>query len=204
MSKSKVIAVSQRVDVLADGDERRDALDQRWTDFLLTCDITPLLMPNNINAVRESLNNHHVAGVLFTGGNDLVQYGGDAPERDEVETWLLEFAMTGNLPVLGVCRGMQLIQHYFGVKLVPVEGHVIKEQVIRVQGKPYKTNSYHRWGSFTTVEQLEPWAIADDGVIKAVRHRKNMVAGLMWHPERQPTFSVDDIEFVKKFFSQDL
>jgi len=133
MSKSTVIAVSQRVDVLADGDERRDALDQRWTDFLLTCDITPLLMPNNINAVRELLNNHSVAGVLFTGGNDLVQYGGDAPERDEVETWLLEFAITGNLPVLGVCRGMQLIQHYFGVKLMPVEGHVIKEQVIRVQ-----------------------------------------------------------------------
>ena len=48
--------------------------------------------------------------MVLTGGNDLAALGGDAPERDATENALLDAAESRRLPVIGVCRGMQVIQ----------------------------------------------------------------------------------------------
>lgn len=47
------------------------------------------------------------AGIVFTGGNSLTKYGGDAPERDETEYAMLKLALQYNIPVygfVGECR----------------------------------------------------------------------------------------------------
>jgi putative glutamine amidotransferase len=47
---------------------------------------------------------------------------------------------------------------------------------------------------------LTTWAIADDGVIKGVRHADRRMLGLMWHPERREPFAEDDITLFSGFF----
>ncbi|MBI2095452.1 MAG: gamma-glutamyl-gamma-aminobutyrate hydrolase family protein [Candidatus Omnitrophica bacterium] len=192
-----MVAVSQRVVVKKN--ERRDALDSNWAAFLERCGFLPLEIPNRPSMVERLLKKVNSSAVLLTGGNDLAVYGGDSPERDATETLLLEYALRRGLPLLGVCRGMQLIQNYYGVKLKRVKGHVVRSQSIRVRGRRQTVNSYHCWGALETREPLEVWAVADDGVIKAIRHRHKPVLGIMWHPERFAPFRGNDIRGITDF-----
>ena len=196
----KAVAVSQRVAVEPSYGERRDCLDQAWSRFLLACDLCPVPTPNNEGAARALCAGIEIAGILLTGGNDLVAYGGDAPERDRTECTLLDFAKQRNIPVIGVCRGMQVIQHRFGVRLQPVEGHVTPSQRVRINGKLEEVNSYHKFAALQSCPELEPWAFAEDGVIEALRTADNKLVGVMWHPERMPAFSVADIELFRRVF----
>src|SRR5579863_2290649 len=116
----KTVAVTQRVVVDPPHGTRRDCLDQVWTKFLCRCGLLPVPIPNSVDAALIIC--EHVGGIVLTGGNDLTAYGGDAPDRDETESALLDLAELRNLPVLGVCRGMQVIQHRFGTRLRKVDG----------------------------------------------------------------------------------
>jgi N5-(cytidine 5'-diphosphoramidyl)-L-glutamine hydrolase len=196
----KAIAVTQRVEVVPAYNERRDCLDQAWSKFLAECGVLAVPVPNVVEVALGLCEKANVSGLLLTGGNDLALLGGDAPERDAVENALLEFAHGHGLPVLGVCRGMQLIQHRFGVPMCRVEGHVAQKQVIRIHDQPREVNSYHRFGASESREPLETWAVAEDGVVKAIRHRTEPMTGIMWHPERIAPFSAADVQLVRRIF----
>lgn len=195
------VALTQRVELVPAYGERRDALDQRWTDFLDRCGLAPILVPNNADMLPHLLEVARIDGVILTGGGDLIEYGGNAPERDRTEAALLRVAMEQQLPVMGVCRGMQAIQHFFGVKLAAVSGHVAHQQTILINGESETVNSYHRFGSPATVPDLEVWAVADDGVVKAIRHRHRAIQGVMWHPERCTPFRDTDIRLFRQLFA---
>jgi len=197
----KLIAVTQRVVVDPATGERRDALDQRWPRLLLQCGLVPLIVPNCLRAAQRLAARLPLEGVLLTGGNDLAAYGGDAPERDETEAFFLRDALAGGRPLLGVCRGMQMIQHFLGVPLVRVEGHVALRHRVRGEGSSREVNSYHRLGAWTSVPDLEVQATAPDGVIEAVQHRRRRVAGIMWHPEREEPATAADLALLRSFFS---
>jgi putative glutamine amidotransferase len=137
---------------------------------------------------------------VLTGGNDLAAFGGDAPERDATENALFAVAESRGLPVLGVCRGMQVIQQHCAIPLRRVEGHVTPHQVIRVDGERTEVNSYHRFAAFESRPPLDVWAVADDGVVKAVRHANRPTIGIMWHPERMAPFAAADIALFRRVF----
>ena len=196
----KAVAVTQRVSAVPAYGERRDCLDQAWTQFLLACQLLPVLLPNVTEAALALCDGPSVAGLLLTGGNDLAPLGGDAPERDAVENALLDLAERRRLPVIGVCRGMQMIQQRFDIPLCRVEGHVARSQVIRIDGAQKQVNSYHRFGALHTRPPLEVWAVSDDGVVKAIRHSTEPMTGIMWHPERSVPFSADDILLFREVF----
>jgi gamma-glutamyl-gamma-aminobutyrate hydrolase PuuD len=198
MFVKKIVLVSCRVDINKDYQERRDALDQRWLRLLNTCGYLPIMVPNNMNVAQEMLIQLPVAGVLLTGGNDLCQYGGDASERDLVEEALLLHCINQGLPLLGVCRGMQLLQSHFGGHLKPIIGHVQSEQEIMFRNKPLIVNSYHRFGSTEVGEDFIVEGFAADGVIKAVKHKKLSLYGIMWHPERAESTQAHDIELLQE------
>jgi len=194
------VVITQRVSVIPGYGERRDCLDQGWPRFLAACGLMPLAVPNVIEVATALCASADVTGLILTGGNDLLALGGDAPERDATENALLDEAESRGLPVLGVCRGMQLIQQRCAIPLCRVQGHVTRQQVIHVDGEPTEVNSYHRFAAFESRPPLDVWAVADDGVVKAIRHRARSTTGIMWHPERMHPFASADIALFRRVF----
>lgn len=194
------VAITQRVVMTRGHGEHRDCLDQAWSRFLAACNLIPVLIPNVKEVALALCSTIRINGLVLTGGNDLGALGGDAPERDTVENALLDHALDRGLPVLGVCRGMQIIQQRFAISLRRVEGHVAQRQVIQIDGKPRAVNSYHEFASFDSRPPLEVWAVAADGVVKAIRHSNEPITGIMWHPERCTPFAPADIDLFRKTF----
>lgn len=194
----KCIAVTQRVELIEAIGERRDALSQEWTSLAETCGFIPLLLPNHLPAVRELLEVRKPDGFILTGGNDLVSYGGDAPERDETEKFLIHYSINQKIPLLGVCRGMQMLLNEFGTMLQKVEDHIRVEHLL---SNGDNVNSFHSWGAVECQNPLIPEAWSSDGVLEAVAHRDHpWIRGIMWHPERYHPMRERDILFIKEVF----
>lgn len=183
------VLISQRVDLLPQRGERRDALDQEWGAALrelLGRSSLVLPVPNRSQDVDAMVALCDPSLIVLSGGNDI----GNAPERDATETALLDCAQRQGVPVLAVCRGMQMVQCHLGGALMPVAGHVQCEHSIHAapcQTLPALTvNSFHDWGihQSSLAEGLRSLYLHDDGTVEAAVHVSLPWLGVMWHPER--------------------
>lgn len=196
----KIILYTQRVEIVEDYGERRDCADQRVAEFLQACGYLPIPVPN-IRAIAERMPEElKPAGIVLTGGNSLVRYGGDAPERDEAEKCILEYALERRIPVYGFCRGMQVILNYFGCELESADGHVAVRHRLYGQYEGMDVNSFHNQACFQIREPLEVMAKTEDGVIEAVRSGEKGIVATMWHPEREHPFADADVRRVQELF----
>lgn len=207
------IAVSQRVDVVADYGERRDALDQAWYPLLASIGCVALPAPNSPDGIGAWLIAVKPEGILLSGGNDPAGTPGAtgvAPERDDTERALLEYAREHSLPVLGVCRGAQFMNLYCGGSLCRVDGHVAKRHSLQVVSERLpaltgltRVNSFHNAGigPGQLAESLQLAATAEDGTIEAFVHRYLPWVGILWHPEREPApYVPQDLALMKQLF----
>jgi putative glutamine amidotransferase len=188
--------VTQRVVTDPVTHERRDALDQNWGAFLAACGFLAIPAPNNANRATELWAALQPSALVLTGGNDLMELGGDAPERDKAERALLALALRQRIPVLAICRGMQLLLSHFGVELQSVDGHVAQRHEIEFEGHRRIVNSFHKFAARSAPTELFEAGYDDDGVVEAVRGKRDHVLGLMWHPEREAPFEEADIRLV--------
>lgn len=196
------IGLTQRVDVVEAYGERRDCLDQQWTTLLESLDLTPIPLPNCTGNPSVYLEDATLDGLILTSGNDLAHLEDavvPAPERDEFEIAGLEYAIEHEIPVLGVCRGLQLLVHYYGGELMTVDGHVAQDHDLTITNtedsaisgvelpKTVRVNSYHDYGIATeeVTSDLSVFATAPDGTVELVAHETNDLVGIMWHPERE-------------------
>lgn len=202
----KVVAVSQRVDFYPKRNEVRDALDRRLIALLLDAGFSPVPVPNALVSVpvsaqlgRENFNIWLAAikpdALLLSGGNDI----GESIERDLTEIRLLEYAMLRNLPVLGICRGMQVMAHSAGTTLCVAQKHLgTRHQLFgEIQGE---VNSYHMYSLACCPDNFRILARSEDGEIEAIRHQSLPWEGWMWHPERESPFSSRDIQRLQELF----
>ncbi len=153
-----------------------------------------------------------IDGVCFSGGGDIhpKHYGDSSAEacedideaRDQLELALATRALARDLPVLGICRGFQLLNVAAGGTLVRhVEAHrprgdeVVEHRVTALArsrlahacpGEPLLVNSRHHQAvtARTLAPTLRPTAFVEDVVeaFESTRHR--WVVGVQWHPER--------------------
>lgn len=196
---AKTVLYTQRVEIVESYGERRDCADQNIPQFIKACGYLPVPIPNVLAVAKEMAKQLQPAGIVLTGGNSLVKYGGDAQERDEVENALLTFALRHDIPVYGFCRGMQMILDYFGCELESVQGHVaVRHKVSGALGE-LEVNSFHNQACRMIKEPLEILAQSEDGVVEAVRHKGKRVLGTMWHPEREEPFRISDIQRLQEF-----
>lgn len=206
------IGISQRVEVISRYNERRDCLDQRWQYLLSELGYLAVPISNSFLEPMDALEQLKLDGFLLTGGNDLSflkDANNSAPERDSTEKAILEYAQLKQLPVFGVCRGLQMINIFCSGSLSPVIGHVAtRHQVKQSKGAtlllPHKeVNSFHNWGLYYehlgTGLNTELFAL--DGSIEAVRHNKLPWVGIMWHPEREEPFSQGDLDLINNIFN---
>ncbi|CAH1547079.1 Peptidase C26 [Vibrio harveyi] len=205
----KHIGLTQRVDIISSYGERRDAIDQQWYSLFFEMNMMPVLLPNiPPEYVSEYFTEFQLDGIVFTGGNSLCHLDKNAydcaPERDLFELTLIEHTQKINLPIFGVCRGMQIINHYFGGNLHPVKGHIaINHDISSLSTAielPRTVNSFHGW----TIpenglgQHLKPIAQDMDGNIEGFIHETKRVAGIAWHPERVTPFNRLDLQFMKR------
>lgn len=148
-------------------------------------------------------------GLLLPGGGDLEpwRYGQPntasrnlEPERDTAEFVLLERFTAAGTPVLGICRGLQSINVFFGGTLVQdLPGHgavdgtdrlhpvrTVPSFLSKICGEYAVVNSAHHQATDRLGQGLEAVQWAPDGVTEALEHRTLPVWGVQWHPERLP------------------
>ena len=89
----KIVLYTQRVEIVAGYEERRDCADQNIPRFIKACGYLPVPVPNVRSIAGQMVRQMQPAGIILTGGNSLLKYGGDAPERDETEKAILDLAL---------------------------------------------------------------------------------------------------------------
>ncbi|MDF2681327.1 MAG: hypothetical protein K0R47_2517 [Brevibacillus sp.] len=189
-------------------------------------------LPVNIPIVTNETNYDEfidmVDGILFTGGNDIAPYFyGENPVkelhsmssiRDEYELSLFKSAYAKNMPIFGICRGIQLIN-------VALEGSLYQDinsqcpgtlghypehtasdefyhsvqinkdtQLYEIFGtERIFTNSFHHQSVKALGKNLVATAFSEDGIVEAVESTEDrFLLGVQWHPEcmtkRHPMF----------------
>lgn len=176
--------------------ELRDCLDQAWTVFLESMGYFIIPLANSTKNIVAYMKALQLDMIILSGGNDLqgVNQAVDvSPLRDDIENKIINFAENNGIPLLGVCRGMQMLNRYYGGTLSMLDGHVATKHKVAIIDKEhalwpeaFKVNSYHRYGIHQNdlAQCLMPLVIADDGTIEAVKHNHYNFWGIMWHPER--------------------
>lgn len=216
MSRPPRVGLTQRVTVVEEYGERRDCLDQTWTSLLEDWGYQPVPLPNTVADVSAYLASLELDGIVLTSGNDLAQLEDPAvpaPERDEFETAAIDWARDRSVPVLGVCRGLELLNYHFGGSLSPIDDHVATTHEVRFTddaerptGPPFPdrlmVNSYHDYGITPPdlAPQLNALGTAPDGSIECLAHPDEPLLGIMWHPEREtPSGAIDQQVFAYLF-----
>ena len=182
---------------------------------LINAGALPVMLPLEVGEDSERLV-ELCDGVLFTGGHDVdpALYGEAVmeccsqlcPARDRLEPAVLRAAMKKNIPILGICRGLQLINAALGGTLwqdLPTQrpesrNHRMErpydraEHFVTLSGPLAEAygadslgvNSCHHQGIKALAPGLEPMAVAEDGLIEAVWDPKQpFLWAVQWHPE---------------------
>lgn len=172
-------------------------------------------------------------GVLFTGGRqDIVPslYRDENrkalncdPELDAYELKLFDTFFRRKKPIMGICRGHQLINVALGGSLIQdipdeiperkahqgepvgnIHMHTVKTTpgslVHSLFGEEIKTNSHHHQAVKVCGKGLIASGVTDDGVIEAIEHTEFPIYGVQWHPERQMGEENEDLTDMMPLF----
>ncbi|BDR55972.1 gamma-glutamyl-gamma-aminobutyrate hydrolase family protein [Xylocopilactobacillus apis] len=178
----------------------------------------PLIIPFNTDheVIKEQV--EQIDGLILSGGHDVtpINYHEEpleklqetSPQRDDFDFTLIKEAMTRKLPILGICRGIQIINTYFGGSLyqdlsyrkeltyrhmqkyspTEVTHHIEVQQQSQLHDILGKNslivNSFHHQILKDLAPNFKAVAHAKDGVIEAIESKDYpYLLGIQWHPE---------------------
>ena len=212
----KRIGITQRVMKHPHHNEVMDCLDVTWAKLLTSINIIPVPLPLMSSGFTADMwQELQLEGLILSGGNTLVDYADEtdapdnlSPERDAYEKALLDAALSTHTPILGICRGLQIINVYFGGQLVKIKGHagtrhdLIAEEANQLFELPTEVNSFHDCAVLREGlgENLTSLAYDPEGHIEALCHKHHKVLAIMWHPEREIQPSKIDCQLIKGHF----
>lgn len=202
------VLISTRVTEERSYSEKRSSLAYDYSHLFFGLGYLPVPVPANAAGTAADYFALNPRAVVLTGGNtvDPQRQPGAAdgtpekereqltsvyPERDETEFSLISQALERRLPVFGICRGMQILNCYFGGAVTyNRKGHVGVDHEL-VSDHPLfsgqVTNSYHNdvIPADKLAESLRALAHTEDGIVEAFYHPGEPVLAFQWHPERQ-------------------
>lgn len=196
----------------------RSYVNENYVNAVLNSGGIPFIIPFSTNdgIITEQI--AQVDGLILSGGHDVDprNYGEESqqkigdiwPDRDHFDMQLLAEAEKNHLPVLGICRGAQLINVAHGGSLYQDLSYREVETLKHMQGHtpdlPTQTidikkdsalakvfnlaptasiNSFHHQLIKRVGDGLTAVAWAKDGVVEAFENRDGSVIGVQWHPE---------------------
>jgi putative glutamine amidotransferase len=195
-----------------------------YTDAVQKAGGVPVLLPpNQVNPGRIF---DVIDGLILAGGGDInpelygdlshpMVYSVNA-ERDQFELSLAKLAFTGKIPILGICRGMQMLNIASGGDLVihvpdvygtdimhrideptsPIE-HDIKIEANSRLAKITQTTkisvvSWHHQAVGNVPSDWRIAAFAPDGLVEAIEYKSHpWILGVQWHPEMSPKDAIN-------------
>lgn len=199
---SKRIGITMRVEDAVGYSEPRDCLAQDWWDYLqlFSPHMHWIALPNIGNSIKNYVKAWGLDGFLLSGGNDV----GSSQKRDETETNLIEMAVDQKIPVLGVCRGLQMLNVYFGGSVIhdltgvcgQPDAHVVGNHAVKIEDGKFRSllknheldvNSYHRRAvtKTTLAPELRAFAFSQDGLVEGLYYPGLPIIAIQWHPERE-------------------
>lgn len=196
----------------------------------------PVVIPVNTNVENIKAQVEAMDGIIISGGEDVnpiiykeepvKELGYIYPTIDEFDIEAINVALELDKPILGICRGLQVLNVALGGSLYQdlkyVKGSNIKHNQ---QTKPYLgthcidikensilkeiinekvlVNSYHHQSIKTLGNKLKPIAYSNDGVIEAIqKENQKFVLGVQWHPELMVDNSESMLNIFKRFISE--
>lgn len=197
-----------------DGGQERVALNSAYVRALAAVGLLPLVVPPIVDPALAVRALDGARGLVLTGGEDVEprrynaaphpKLGAVDPARDAVELALLDAAWTRRLPLLAICRGLQLLNVFLGGTLfqdlpserpagVRHEGNGARHGLTVERGSTMcatlgattlDVNSRHHQAVKDLAGDLLPTAWAEDGLIEGAEAKDGRrVLAVQWHPE---------------------
>lgn len=201
--------------------QRASLVPQTYVDAVVRAGGTPVLLPPQPGGTAHLLT--ALDGLLFAGGPDIdpalydaepdPRTGEPHPARDSWEFDLLQDALARDLPLLGVCRGLQVLNVALGGTLVqhlPDGSHqqvpaVYARRKVRIDpdsrlgsvlGTGTDVSCYHHQAADTLGAGLRATAWSADGTVEALElPDRRFTLGVQWHPETD----LDDLRLFAAF-----
>ena len=159
-----------------------DQLESEYIEFFEKLNVKLVVVSN-----FQSVNLDKFDLLILTGGGSI---NNERPERDRLESFLFKKAQKENIPIIGICRGMQYINLLLGGKISENANLKIQrpnkvDHEVKINNDIIKVNNYHNDVLFYTdlSNELNPLAVDyENGTIEAFY--KIGILGMQWHPER--------------------
>lgn len=207
------------IGITASENGKETHLKDTYVKRILEAGGLPIILPSLLTDDDTKLSLQRLDGLLLSGGEDLnplyfdedphSHLGVVTPRRDAFEISLVKHALKMNLPILGICRGMQILNVAVGGSMyqdlykqrqqtsiqhsqkAPTDHashfvHVKEGSLLRklIGAEKILVNSFHHQAVKVVPEPLIISARANDGVIEAIESRTaSFVIGVQWHPE---------------------
>lgn len=196
---------------------KRCYVNEDYVSAVMKAGGIPIIIPMSRDLATLRKQVELLDGLIMTGGHDVSpcfykeepqqKLGEILPERDLFDFKLLELAQEKQIPVLGICRGLQIINVYLGGSLyqdlsyAPNEclkhwqahNPTQKTHTIEVLAGTYLeklvtsdellVNSFHHQIIKEVAKGLQVSARAKDGVVEAVESKDHLLVAVQWHPE---------------------
>lgn len=207
---------------------QREFQDKKWVQMINQEYLTyiedaggiPIMLPVSKVSIDEKLS--LVDGVILIGGDDInpamyndecMECTGDVDcDRDVYENTLIKKCIEKHIPILGICRGMQMINVVLGGTLYQDNGqytqhapqtlprnqpshkiNIEKESFLYpILGEQGEVNSFHHQSIKHLAADLLVSAMSTDGVVEAIEHKSLPIYAVQWHPE-----AINDIGSLK-------
>lgn len=200
------IAITQRLVENESYKEQRECLDIRWGKVFKKLNFLPIVLPYDYD-----FKHYKFDGIILSGGNDLNSITPSVlnKKRDEFENNLITFAIKKDLPIFGVCRGMQIIANYFNSTFKKITGQIntIDTLQINQESRYYNSlkhletiNSYANYFIDNIGDQLIISATNQDNIIKMIEHKNKKIFASMGHIERNNPLQNSELNLLKGFF----